>query len=510
VQSGKKMIIKSGNGNDYLVSCSIPQVLLLHPILSHLLELSEGGTDLKEWIETMNVEGIELGNGIIATKEEIKYYYNYLSFLEKNHYFKDVKKYNMTGKRYSAQMVEFYLANTQQIVFEVTDLCNLRCRYCGYGDLYTGYDKRENRTLNIETAKILLDYMVELFESPLNRKIHKRIAVSFYGGEPLLNMPFIKDMVSYAKTKKLSQKEFFFSMTTNAIDLEKHMDYLVENDFHLLISLDGDEKNNGYRVFPNGSPSYKIVYNNILKLKDKYPDYYEKRVNFNSVLHNKNSNRELNAFFRKHFGKDPLISEVNSIGIKPEKKDEFNKIFKRMYKGLQPRDIIEDIKDKDRILKTPFVKQLSRFIHRYSGFVFKNYDRMLHKKENVLSVTTGTCNPFEKKIFITTNGKILPCERISQVYYLGKVDGNGVRLDFNEIADKYNSYYKKMMKRCNRCSNGYSCMLCIFTLNLNEDNLKCNNFKSEDKFNLNLYQSISLLEETPQYYPRIMRDYQIN
>lgn len=35
--------------------------------------------------------------------------------------------------------------NTHQIVFEVTDRCNLRCHYCGYGELYDNYDKRMDR-----------------------------------------------------------------------------------------------------------------------------------------------------------------------------------------------------------------------------------------------------------------------------------------------------------------------------------------------------------------------------
>ena len=40
--------------------------------------------------------------------------------------------------------VEYNLIHLHQIIFEVTDACNLRCKYCGYADLYEGYDKREN------------------------------------------------------------------------------------------------------------------------------------------------------------------------------------------------------------------------------------------------------------------------------------------------------------------------------------------------------------------------------
>ena len=36
------------------------------------------------------------------------------------------------------------LLNLKQITFEVTDACNLKCNYCGYGDMYFGYDKSES------------------------------------------------------------------------------------------------------------------------------------------------------------------------------------------------------------------------------------------------------------------------------------------------------------------------------------------------------------------------------
>ena len=38
--------------------------------------------------------------------------------------------------------VEYQLTHLSSIVFEVTDACTLHCKYCGYADLYEGYDKR--------------------------------------------------------------------------------------------------------------------------------------------------------------------------------------------------------------------------------------------------------------------------------------------------------------------------------------------------------------------------------
>ena len=40
--------------------------------------------------------------------------------------------------------VLYQLVHLKQLVFEVTDACNLRCKYCAFSDLYEGYDERKN------------------------------------------------------------------------------------------------------------------------------------------------------------------------------------------------------------------------------------------------------------------------------------------------------------------------------------------------------------------------------
>lgn len=50
------------------------------------------------------------------------------------------------------------LINLRQITFEVTDACNLRCKYCGLGELYDGYDAREDKYFPVEKAKMVIDY----------------------------------------------------------------------------------------------------------------------------------------------------------------------------------------------------------------------------------------------------------------------------------------------------------------------------------------------------------------
>ena len=68
--------------------------------------------------------------------------------------------------------------------------------------------------------------------------------------------------------------------------LDRYMDYLVEKNFSILISLDGNEVQSAYRVDKHGNSSFSRVVRNVKKTAKKslIPDYFEKKVNFNSVI----------------------------------------------------------------------------------------------------------------------------------------------------------------------------------------------------------------------------------
>jgi len=56
--------------------------------------------------------------------------------------------------------IESFLANTPQITFEITDSCNLNCTYCGYGDFYSDYEKREDKMLPVVKVFRFLNHII--------------------------------------------------------------------------------------------------------------------------------------------------------------------------------------------------------------------------------------------------------------------------------------------------------------------------------------------------------------
>lgn len=512
LQKTLNTLIQTDGQNSYYVSRSHPGVLLLHPVLKHLIALKEKN-QLTDWLATLPVdltEPVQIDQNTTVPRETILYYHKYLHFLEEKGYFDGVEKYPLPPNRYKASDIKTFLSNNRQIVFEVTESCNLKCRYCGFGEFYHDYAPRENKNLDLTLAKQLLDYMIELFQSPSQRQYFRKKFISFYGGEPLLNMAFIEEIVAYVKNKPLKFNQFAFSMTTNGLLLHKYMDFLVANDFSLSISLDGNEQHNQYRSFADGSPSYQTVYNNVLALREKYPDYFKTSVNFLTVVHDKNSLNEVNQFFEREFQKLPFIMEINPLGIKPGKRDEYEKIFKRKYAGLTDKDFLNVFQSTDKLLNSPLVDSLWHFLGSHSGYVYRRYDTLLQNQKLPWVVRTGTCNPFERKLFITAKGKILPCERVQHVYELGSIDKKGLNLDFEAIAEQMNQYYENLMSQCNHCAGSDSCSNCIFNINILDQCPQCSQFSQEEHLYTHLQRQLSLLEEMPRYYPTIMKNYQVS
>lgn len=410
-------------------------------------------------------------------------------------------------KRYlTAEDVRYGIANTPQITFEVTDLCNLKCKYCGYGEFYDNYDQRNEVLLDPERARRLIDYVSRMWDSSLNVSHQKNLYISFYGGEPLLNMDFIKEIVSYMKGMKCASRTFTFSLTTNAILLHQYIDFFREHDFKLLISLDGNRENSAYRVDKNGKPSFDRVIENIDLVREKYPEYFKRSVNFNAVLHNRNSVESIHDFFKKRYEKMPRIGELSDSGIRTDKKEDFEKAYRNAEESLHQSEHYDGIM-KDMRLQLGSYQTVMTYVLRYNDFVYKDYNELLFgKRENAVVVPTGTCMPFSKKIYMTVNGKLLPCERVGHKYALGKVTDRGVELDFRDIAERYNSYYAKIEKQCETCYRKKSCIQCVFQLPDPGKQSVCQGHLNAVQFENYKNAQIKFLADNPGEYYRIMED----
>jgi uncharacterized protein len=400
--------------------------------------------------------------------------------------------------------IGYQLANLKQLTFEVTDACNLNCKYCVYGEFYNDYDRRENKKLSLPAAFRIIDYLVNFWRSEQNLSAKRNVYISFYGGEPLLNMPFVESVVKYIEDLDCPNRSFTFTMTTNAMLLHRYVDYLVKHNFNLLVSLDGNEYNTSYRVDKVGNPVFSNILKNVENLRVAYPDYFNEKVNFNAVLHNRNSISEIYNFFKNRYNKIPEIGELNDMGVRSDKIALFQATYRNSYESLHQAENYEEI-EQDMFTNTKTYRAATTFLHQYSGHVFNDYaDLLLGKRKK--TIPTGTCLPFGKRMFITVNGKILPCERIGQQFALGRVSETGVELNLQAIADRYNTYYTKLDNQCSKCYNAQSCMQCIFNLNDLDGNPVCHGFMNEKAFVDYKSRQMDFFRKNPEAYYRIMEE----
>jgi len=395
--------------------------------------------------------------------------------------------------------IKLKLANLRQLVFEVTDACNLKCYYCGYGELYDNYDKRTTGRMPFKMAKQVIDYMLELWQSSYNLSYNNVVDISFYGGEPLLNFKFIKQIISYIESLQLKNMSFTYRMTTNATLLNMAMDYLVEHDFNLLISLDGDEYGDSYRMTKNGKSSFNKVCHNLDLLRQRHPDYFEKKVNFNAVLHDRNSYESIYSFIYEKYGKRPKVSELSMNGIKDKYKDRLKRMFKFSY--MEQLLFIKNHKDIEHDNLEDI--HLRSILHGYTGNTYKTINELLKSRDDVVHMPSGTCMAFYKKVFVTVNGKILPCEKIGQQYQTGFVHENKVDIDFYRIAAYYDSMYKPLLKTCLSCYHQSCCSQCVFLIyDSKEEGRICPSFMNHKNMEVFFINGINFLEINPSKYER--------
>lgn len=136
--------------------------------------------------------------------------------------------------------------------------CNLACSYC-FGDEGSYCDSGK---MSKETAFKAIDYLFEHSDAD-------KVLITFFGGEPLLAVDLMKEIISYCKTK---DKNVGYSMTTNGTLLNDEVNKLiVENKISTIISIDGDkEKNDKNRYHKDGTGSYDQTVKNTKELRKEY------------------------------------------------------------------------------------------------------------------------------------------------------------------------------------------------------------------------------------------------
>lgn len=204
--------------------------------------------------------------------------------------------------------------------------CNLRCRYC-FADEGAYHSERE--FMSEQTAKKAIDFLIE---NSGNRKV---LEVDFFGGEPLMCLQTIKNVVAYARERAdKSGKKFLFTTTTNALLLDDDaIDFFNREMENVVLSLDGrKEVHDAIRKTKNGRGSFDLVINNVKKfVRSRGDKSYYVRGTFTS----KNLDFSEDVIFLAENGFDsismePVVTEIEDLQIREEHLDRISGEYEKL------------------------------------------------------------------------------------------------------------------------------------------------------------------------------------
>lgn len=138
-----------------------------------------------------------------------------------------------------------------KVSLHLTQNCNLRCTYCYGGE-------KSNIFMTEEIAQKAIDFILQETSDPY-------LALTFFGGEPLLKFTLIEKIIAIIKARNRGDIKIRYAINTNGTLLNDRIArVLIDNYFYLFLSLDGNESaQNSHRVFPNNEGSFFVVDRNI-------------------------------------------------------------------------------------------------------------------------------------------------------------------------------------------------------------------------------------------------------
>jgi uncharacterized protein len=325
--------------------------------------------------------------------------------------------------------------------------CNLRCKYCFAS---TGDFGVKRTLMKPEIGKKAIDFLIEASGSRRN------LEVDFFGGEPLLNMDTVHQIIAYARDKeKKYNKNFRFTITTNALLLNQdNMNYINDNMDNVVLSIDGrKEVNDSMRVKVDGSGTYNNIIEKIKKMAElrKQDNYYvrgtftQKNLDFSKdVIHLADEGFEQISI-------EPVVAQEGS--------------------GMEIRE--EDLP----ILFKEYEKLALEYVKRKrEGNPFNFFHFMIDLSQGpcVIKRLTG-CGAGYEYLAVSPEGDLYPCHQFVGMkdFKLGNVESleqKELKKDIQLLFQNSNVYTKDECRKCWArfyCSGGCSANAFQFNKDIN-------------------------------------------
>lgn len=303
--------------------------------------------------------------------------------------------------------------------------CNLKCGYC-FAD-YREY-KKDKKLMKLDTAKKCID---KFFAHD-----HKNFIV-YYGGEPLINFPLMKDIENYRNEVGLEIN--YTGITNGTIVCDKIKQFMDEHFMSLCISLDGYKEINDLQRFGKKDSVHDIVIKTIDMMKSRrYP------LGIKSII------------TKKNFDKLPEIVEyIRSLNV-----DSMSFAFVSMIPQESDLYLSDDeygacVNDLTQILKKEIYK-----LAKGEKIVLKQYIFGILRQILTRTRKLRYCSAGKEYLAITAEGDVYPCHGFVDMaeFYMGNVhDENFPGEKYYVIVNMFNNIDVRASTECKYCWARYLC-----------------------------------------------------
>ena len=317
----------------------------------------------------------------------------------------------------------------------VSQSCNMQCEYC-YG---SGGNYHESGLMDFETAKRGLDWFRKFY--PGDCLVKPQIA--FFGGEPMMNFPVIKQSVEYALS--LFKKEgVAFGMATNmTLVTDEQLDFFAGLDnFKLLVSVDGPESiHNKQRPLSDGRNSYKVTAERIQKAMSKGITCTGRATVY------ANTDRTLVAEEMKKLGlSNWQLSIVSGCAVDGITRNDSNIVYERWIEEWPEKGIA--------LVNAIKMRNIKRAEELLSDEDFKNTFIRGISDNNISSDVMG-CIAGRGQYALSASGRLYPCHRFVGMddFCYGELSDFPLDTGWNE----FESERLEINKECRKCFLRYFC-----------------------------------------------------
>jgi uncharacterized protein len=320
----------------------------------------------------------------------------------------------------------------RSIALFVTQRCNFDCVYCyGEGGAYGAEGEMDRKT-----ARRAIDWLIER-SGP-----GRRLGITFFGGEPLLNFEVIREAVSYAGERgKETGKEFRFTISTNGSLLDEEViSFVREHRINLNVGFDGlKEVQDRQRPFRDGHGSYDETRPRIERLLAAVP----RAAGRATLMGGEDPFRAEEALREIGFRRVAIEVASPSLFGRENNRRGRDELFDRLRRKEETE--AQALLDAIRARETRKIKQLRR----------GSYTVVARSLESFISHTRRYyfCGAGRAYAAVSASGGVYLCHRFvgTEGYRLGNIFGGGLE------RDRYQRSPLRSMEACSRCFARYVC-----------------------------------------------------